>query len=192
MKVYTSEVFYYQVKENFMADELLDIVNDEDIIIGQEMRSTVHQLGLQHRGVHVFLFTSDGRMLVQKRSEDRAQYPSALDCSVSEHVKAGESYIEAAMRGMREEMGVEGIPVKRLVKFRMNYGPNDNEISMLYEGLIDPAKVIFDPVEIESIHYFSLDELRDMINGGESKVCSWFIELLNWHAGKPSKMIFQE
>ncbi|CAG1016672.1 isopentenyl-diphosphate Delta-isomerase [Anaerolineales bacterium] len=175
-----------------MADELLDIVNDEDMITGQEMRSTVHRLGLQHRGVHVFLFTPDQKILVQKRSADRAASPSALDCSVSEHVKAGESYLDSAMRGMKEEMGVEGIAVKPLVKFRMNYGPNDNEISMLYEGTVDPGKVKFDPVEIESIHYFSLDELWSMVNEGEVEFCGWFVELLNWYEGKPSKMILQD
>jgi isopentenyl-diphosphate delta-isomerase len=169
-------------------DELLDIVNDEDIVIDQQMRPVVHQLGLQHRGVHVFLFTRDGKMLVQKRSADRAASPSAFDCSVSEHVKAGESYLEAAVRGMKEEMGVEGIEVKPLVKFRMNYGINDNEISTLYEGIVDPAKVKFDPVEIEVINYHSLDELREMINEGNVQFCGWFVELLNWHTGKPTKM----
>jgi len=172
-------------------DELLDIVNDEDIVTGQEMRSTIHQLGSQHRGVHVFLFTSDGKMLVQKRSADRTAFPSTLDCSVSEHVKAGESYLDAAVRGMKEEMGVEGIKIKPLVKFRMNYGVNDNEISTLYEGVVDPAKVKFDPIEIEEINYYSTHELQDMINEGKVKFCGWFLELLNWYSEKPSRMIFQ-
>jgi isopentenyl-diphosphate delta-isomerase type 1 len=171
-----------------MTDELLDIVNDEDTITGQQMRSTVHQLGLQHRGVHVFLFTRDGKMLVQKRSADRAAFPSALDCSVSEHVKAGEGYLDAAMRGMKEEMGVVRIKVKPLVKFRMNYGINDNEISTLYEGMVDPANVKFDPVEIEEIYYFGVDELQDMVNEGRVAFCGWFVELLNWYLGKPTKM----
>jgi isopentenyldiphosphate isomerase len=172
-------------------DELLDIVDDEDIIIDQQMRSVAHQLGLQHRGVHVFLFTPERKLLVQKRSKDRAQYSSALDCSVSEHIKAGESYLEAAVRGMKEEMGVEGIEVKPLVKFRMNYGVNDNEISTLYEGMVDPAKVKFDPVEIEEINYYTLNELQQMVNEGEVTFCGWFVELLNWYAGKPSKIIIQ-
>jgi len=171
-------------------DELLDIVSDEDVIIGQEMRSTAHQLGLQHRGVHVFLFTPDGKMLVQKRSADRAESPSALDCSVSEHVKAGESYLDAAIRGMKEEMGVEGIEIKPLVKFRMNYGVNDNEISTLYKGVVDPAKVKFDPIEIEEIDYFSVDELQEMIEEDNIKICGWFVELLNWYSKKPTKMGF--
>ncbi|MDP1713948.1 MAG: NUDIX domain-containing protein [Anaerolineales bacterium] len=169
-------------------DELLDIVNDEDIITGQEMRSTVHQLGLQHRGAHVFLFTQDGKMLVQKRSADRAASSSALDCSVSEHVKAGESYLEAAVRGMKEEMGVEGVEIKALVRFRMNYGVNDNEISTLYKGSIDPDKIKFDPVEIEEVNYYSVDELQEMVKDDNVKFCGWFIELLNWYLGKPAKM----
>jgi isopentenyl-diphosphate delta-isomerase len=175
-----------------MSDELLDIVNNEDIVIRQEMRSTAHQFGLQHRGVHVFLFTPDGKMLVQKRSADRAASPSALDCSVSEHVKAGESYLDAAIRGMREEMGVEGIEIKPRVKFRMNYGVNDNEISTLYEWTVDPVSVKFDPIEIEEINYYSLDELQEMNKEGNIEFCGWFVELLNWYLGKPTKMILQD
>ncbi|MBI5953625.1 MAG: NUDIX domain-containing protein [Chloroflexi bacterium] len=171
-----------------MPDELLDIVNDEDVVVGQEMRSTAHQLGLQHRGVHVFLFSSpNGTMLVQKRSADRAAFPGGLDCSISEHVKAGESYLEAAVRGIREEMGVEGIELKPLVRFRMNYGVNDNEISVLFQGTVEPAKVKFDPVEIESISYHSMDELQAMAGREDIKLCGWFVELLLWHAGQPSQ-----
>ena len=102
-----------------MADELLDIVNDSDEVTGQAMRSVVHQQGLWHRGVHVFLFNEQGEMLIQKRSADRANSPSLWDCSVSEHVKAGESYLEAAMRGLKEEMGVEGIEISRRGKIQM-------------------------------------------------------------------------
>lgn len=169
-------------------DELLDIVSDEDIVTGQEMRSTVHQLGLQHRGVHVFLFTQDGKMLVQKRSADRAASPSALDCSVSEHVKAGESYLDAAMRGMKEEMGVAGIEISPLITFRMNYGINDNEISTLYTGEVNPENVRFDPVEIEEIGYYSIDGLSAMMQNEKTKFCGWFVQILNWYLGKPSEM----
>ena len=169
-------------------DELLDIVNNEDIVIGQEMRSIVHQLGLQHRGAHVFLFTRDGKMMVQKRSADRATSPSMLDCSVSEHVKAGEGYFDAALRGMKEEMGVDGIEIDPLVTFRMNYGINDNEISRLFEGIVDPEKVKFDLVEIEEINYYSVNELLGMIKAGDLKFCGWFIEILNWYVGNPSKL----
>ena len=169
-------------------DELLDIVNDEDIVTTQEMRSTVHQLGLQHRGVHIFLFTQNGKMLVQKRSADRAASPSMVDCSVSEHVKAGESYLDAALRGMKEELGVSGVEIKQLVRFRMNYGVNDNEISMLYKGLVNSNEVNFDRVEIEEINYYTLNELQKMIKQDNVRFCNWFVELINWYLGKEAKM----
>ena len=175
-----------------MADELLDIVNDKDMVTHQELRSTVHKLGLQHRGAHVFLFTKDGKMLVQKRSADRASSPSMLDCSVSEHVKAGEGYREAALRGMKEEMGVDGIEIKPLKKFRMNYGVNDNEISELYEGIVDPAHVKFDPIEIESIHYYDVAELQKMMKVNNKIFCGWFVELLNLYLNGKGKMQVME
>ena len=171
-----------------MTDELFDIVNEEDMVIGQEMRSIVHQHGLWHRGVHVLLFTRDGKLLVQQRSKDRVHAPLALDCSVSEHVKAGEDYYTAAMRGLMEEMGVTGIEIKPLVKFKMNYGPNDNEVSELYHGVVDPAVVRFDPVEIERIDYFSVSELQKLIESEGSRFSYWFEQIIQWYLGNPSAL----
>ena len=88
-----------------MSDELLDVIDQDDRVIQQELRSKVHQSDLWHRGVHVFLFASDAELLIQKRSKDRAAFPSAWDWSVSEHVKAGESYSDAALRGMGKKWG---------------------------------------------------------------------------------------
>lgn len=171
-----------------MTEELLDIVDDNDHVIGQESRTIVHQRGLQHRGVHVFLFTDDGKMLIQKRSADRAASPSLLDCSISEHVKAGEDYHDAAIRGMKEELGVEGIEIERLTKFRMNYGVNDNEISELYQGVVHPELVQFDPVEIESVMYLSMDELRRMLEEDSQSLCGWFVEMLDLYFNGRGKM----
>ncbi len=170
------------------TEEFLDIVNTDDVVIGRDTRSIIHQRGDWHRGAHVFLFTRDGRMLVQKRSADRASAPSALDCSVSEHVRAGESYYDAAIRGMREEMGVDGIMLKRLAKFRMNYGVNDNEVSELYEGVVDPTQVTFDPVEVESIQYYNTEELRAIMRNPNVKLCGWFVELLDLYLNGRGKM----
>lgn len=171
-----------------MSDELLDVVNDEDIVTGQAMRSVVHQKGLQHRGVHVFLFNEKGEMLIQKRSADRANSPSLLDCSVSEHVKAGESYLEAAMRGLKEEMGVEGIEVTLRGKIQMEYGPNDNEISEIYEGKVDPRQVNFDPEEISEVRYMNLDQIRAGIIDEKKIYCGWFVELMNWYFSLPARL----
>lgn len=171
-----------------MPDELFDIVDQKDHVIGQAMRSVVHQHGLWHRGAHVFLFTRDGKLLVQQRSRDRLHAPSALDCSVSEHVKAGEDYYSAALRGLKEEMDVEGIDLQSLVKFKMNYGPNDNEISVLYKGHVDPTFVKFDPVEVERVDYYSLSELEGFLLNKQLVFSYWFEQILHWYFGTPSAL----
>ena len=51
-----------------------------------------------------------------------------------------------------------------------------------------PSRVKFDPIEIEEINYYSVEELKEMIEGGNVKFCGWFVELLNWHLGKPTRM----
>jgi isopentenyl-diphosphate delta-isomerase type 1 len=171
-----------------MPDELFDIVDEQDHVIGQEMRSVVHQRGLWHRGVHIFLFTQDGKLLVQQRSKDRHHAPSAMDCSVSEHLKAGEDHFTAAVRGLKEEMGVEGIDIQALLKFKMNYGSNDNEISELYKGIVDPASVKFDPVEVERIEYFSLPELEEFLVNKKLVFSYWFEQIIHWYLGNPSAL----
>ena len=171
-----------------MPDELLDVVNDDDIVTDQEMRSIVHRLGLQHRGVHIFLFTPDDKLLVQQRSRHKETLPLALDCSVSEHLKASEGYREAAVRGLVEELGIQGIRIHPLVKLKMNYGPNDDQICQLYEGRVNPDLAHFDPLEVEAIAYRSLDELEALLHRGGVSFCGWFVQLLAWYMGRSVEM----
>lgn len=171
-----------------MVDELLDIVDDQDKLISQESRSLVHQKGLLHRGVHVFLVAPDGRLLVQQRGRQVEKLALALDCSISEHVQAGENYIQAARRGLAEELGVQGVRISPIIKFIMAYGLNDNEICLLYEGRVDPVKVNFNPCEVEGVNYYHLNELDQLLQAGGALFTGWFIELIKWYIGKPSEL----
>jgi len=171
-----------------MSDELLDIVDDADQVIGQELRAVVHQHGLQHRGVHIFLVTPENKLVVQQRGWQRETCPLALDCSVSEHVKAGEGYREAARRGLAEEMGLRDANIHTLIKFKMDYGPTDREICQLYEGYVDPARLRFDPIEVERIASYGLDELDKLISNKRVAFSGWFVQLLYWYLGRPSEL----
>jgi isopentenyl-diphosphate delta-isomerase type 1 len=171
-----------------MLEEFLDIVAENNQVIGQEKRSVVHQSGIWHRGVHVFLFTPEHKLVIQQRSKHRKQSPSALDCSVSEHLQAGESYLAGAIRGLEEELGIKQAPLRRLVQFKMNYGPGDNMISTLYEDTVDKEAIQIDANEIERIIYHSLSELEALLAQGEGLLSRWFEQLLLWYLGRPSEI----
>ncbi len=171
-----------------MTEELLEVVNENNHVIGQAERATVHRSGQWHRGVHVFLFTPDRELLVQRRSRAQDTFPGALDCSVSEHLKVGETYQEAAVRGLREELGLGSIDLTRLLQFKMNYGPGDNMINELYEGTIGAETLSINQQEIAQIARHTLSELEEMMAAGQVPFSSWFVQLLNWYTGKTTRL----
>ena len=51
-----------------VSEEIFDVVNERDEVVGQAARREVHRRGLLHRAVHVLVFNSRGEVFLQKRS----------------------------------------------------------------------------------------------------------------------------
>ena len=83
-----------------MNEELFDVVNERDEVIGQAPRSEVHRRKLLHRAVHVMVVNSSGHVFLQKRSMRKDSFPGAWDSSASGHLNVGESYDLSAVREM--------------------------------------------------------------------------------------------
>ena len=100
-----------------MKEEIFDVVNERDEVIGRQRRSEVHRLGLMHRAVHVLVFNASGEVFLQKRSLSKDRQPGLWDSSASGHVNCGEDYDACALRELREEIGLElRVPPQRLFK----------------------------------------------------------------------------
>ena len=89
-----------------MSEEIFDVVNDRDEVIGRERRSEVHRLGLKHRAVHVLVFNARGELFLQKRSMLKDNHPGVWDSSSSGHLDSGEDYDACAVRELGEEIGL--------------------------------------------------------------------------------------
>jgi isopentenyldiphosphate isomerase len=90
-----------------VSEEIFDVVNDRNEIIGRELRSVVHRTGLKHRAVHVLVFNARGDLFLQKRSMAKDCFPGTWDSSASGHLDCGEEYDACAIREVREELGYE-------------------------------------------------------------------------------------
>lgn len=89
-----------------MSEEIFDVVNERDEVMGQAPRSEVHRRKLKHRAVHVLVFNTRGELFLQKRSMSKDCFPGAWDSSASGHLDAGEDYDACAVREVQEELGV--------------------------------------------------------------------------------------
>jgi isopentenyl-diphosphate delta-isomerase type 1 len=90
-----------------MPEEIFDVVNERDEVIGQLARSEVHRRGLRHRAVHVLMFNEKGEVFLQKRSKHKDTFPQCWDSSAAGHLNPGEAYDDCAMREVKEELGYE-------------------------------------------------------------------------------------
>lgn len=86
--------------------ELLDIVDDHDNIIGQDTRENVHKKGLAHREISVWLFNNKGEFLFEKRDKTKETFPGLLNVPVGGHVDQGEDYLTTALKELKEEAGI--------------------------------------------------------------------------------------
>ncbi|GGM55448.1 putative Nudix hydrolase [Micromonospora sonchi] len=115
------------------ADELLDIVDDQDRVIGQARRDEAYARRLRHRCVFVLARDAAGRIFVHRRTAQKLVFPSCYDMFVGGVVGAGESYDEAALREAEEELGVTGLPAPvPLFKF-LYESPEHTWWSFIYE-----------------------------------------------------------
>ncbi|MEU3747639.1 MULTISPECIES: NUDIX domain-containing protein [Streptomyces] len=92
------------------AEEIHDVVDEHDRVIGRAPRGEVYARGLIHRCVFVRVRDAEGRTFVHRRTPDKLLFPSLYDMFVGGVVGAGESYDEAALREAEEELGVTGLP----------------------------------------------------------------------------------
>ncbi|MFF4212345.1 NUDIX hydrolase [Streptomyces sp. NPDC001796] len=120
------------------ADELLDIVDEDDRVVGQSPRGEAYAQGLRHRCVFVLARDGDGRVFVHRRTPTKLVFPSLYDMFVGGVVGAGETYDDAALREAEEELGVSGLPrPEPLFKFLYDDGTGRSWWSSVYQVICE-------------------------------------------------------
>jgi isopentenyldiphosphate isomerase len=95
--------------EGDIGGELVDVVDADDHVIATVTRRQMRAERLLHRSVGVAVMSDDGRLLVHRRSTAKDVWPGRWDVAVGGVVVAGETYEQAAVRELGEEVGIGGV-----------------------------------------------------------------------------------
>jgi len=109
------------------ADELVDVVDAEDRVVGRVTRAEIRARRLRHRATYLLVFNSRGELFVHLRTATKDVCPSHWDVAVGGVVGAGESYDEGARRELAEEVGIAGVEPQALFDF--TYDDQANQVN---------------------------------------------------------------
>ena len=162
-----------------MDDEYLDILGEDGQPLGKTcLKSEAHQKGYFHSTVHVWFYTSNGEVLLQKRGADKQTFPNYWDVSVAGHVGAGEAIEEAALREVKEEIGLE-INKTQLTKIdirkNINLHPNGVKDCEFQHVFLVELNVTFNNLtrqkeEVDDLCLFSIEDFKYHIEHPESDI----------------------
>ena len=145
-----------------MTEEIFDVVNECDEVIGQQTRSEVHRMGLRHRAIHLLVYNSIGELFLQKRSIKKDCFPDTWDSSASGHLDSGEDYDSCIIREPMEELGLKlKQPPERLFKIDACV-ETGQEFVWVYK-LFHEGPFQLDPEEISDGGWFSISQIDDWI-----------------------------
>jgi isopentenyl-diphosphate delta-isomerase len=157
--------------------EYLWRIDEDDNPIDKVTREEAHEKGLLHRCVHVFVFNDKGELYVGQRSSEKEKLGGYWD-ALSEHVEYGESYEEAALRGLTEEYDIR-INEEEL-KFVSDERIRDSGENLKYRLFTVTCN---EPVrrndETAQGGFYPLEDVRNKIHSNELNFCPWFLQSFN-------------
>lgn len=170
-----------------MSEEIFDIVDQYDRVIGQHSRGKIHQLGLRHRSVSLLVFNDSGQLFLQKRSMKKDYAPGKWGASVSGHVDTGEDYDTAIVREAREELGIilPEIP-KKLFKLDA-CRQTEQEFVWIYEYQYQGPFQLH-PEEVSDGRWFSIREVNQWIASRTEDLAKFFIFIWEMREQKMRKV----
>ena len=152
------------------------LVNEKDEITGTAGKMEAHQKGLLHRAFSVFVFNSNGEMLLQRRAINKYHSGGLWTNACCSHPLAGEEIKEAAKRRIKEEMGFEADVTKNFdFVYKANFSNDliEYEFDHVFVSEYD-GPVPYNKEEVMDICYKTMKDIRDALKDQPQNYTAWF------------------
>jgi len=144
------------------SEEIVDLVDSENRIIGSATRREVRARNLLHRGVGILCKSSEGLIYVHKRTATKDVFPGMYDMLVGGVVASGESYADAARREIKEELGIDGPEPTPLFQ-HLYVGPHNRSWVAVYEVTWD-GDIRHQESEVAWGSYMTLEQILQRLS----------------------------
>lgn len=154
--------------------ELIQIVDENGEFTGEIIdKEIAHDKNLLHNEISVFIINDKNQVLLQKRSANKRFNPNKWG-SCAGHVDAYESLEDAALRELKEELGLE-ISKNSLYSFlgRQIFKKDTNShITYLYytKANKDEKDFIIQEEELSEVKWFDIDEIIRLIKSNDDSL----------------------
>jgi isopentenyl-diphosphate Delta-isomerase len=161
-----------------MREEEVILVDEDDREIGTAPKLQAHVDGALHRAFSVFVFNSEGEVLLQRRANDKYHSGGLWTNTCCSHPRPGEATADAARRRLEEEMGLT-LPLQRVFSFtyrsRFEDGLWEHELDHVFIGYTDRDPVP-DRSEVGAWRWVRVEEVAAEMAAHPERFTVWFRE----------------
>jgi isopentenyl-diphosphate delta-isomerase len=156
-------------------EEQVVLVDTDDQEVGTMSKSRAHREGRLHRAFSIFIFNSQGRLLLQRRAKDKYHSGGLWTNSCCSHPRPGEPIGQAAARRLKEELGIDcDLSPEFTFTYRAEVGGGliehefDHVLFGTYDGPVEP-----DESEVSDVRWMRMDDLGDDLRTYGERYTAW-------------------
>ncbi len=155
---------------------LVQLVDENDNPVGVMEKMEAHRNPHLHRAISIFIFNSKNEWLLQQRADNKYHSQGLWTNACCTHPYLGESYLDAAKRRLKEEMGMEAnlIPIFHFIyKAKIDEELTEYEYDQVFISKTDELPVI-NLDEVKDWKYVSYEALLNEMQLNPQHFTAWF------------------
>ncbi len=152
------------------------LVNERDEAIGTMEKMEAHQKGELHRACSIFIYNSQGEMLLQQRATSKYHNGGLWTNACCSHPYPGETIETAASRRLMEELGFT-MPLKKIFNFTYKVdfpnGLTEYEFDHVLYGVYD-GEILPDKAEVMDVKFVTPEAVKNELKLHPALYTAWF------------------
>ena len=156
--------------------EFVVLVDQDDQKLGLMEKQQAHVAGLLHRAFSVFVFNSNGELMIQQRAASKYHSPTLWTNTCCSHPRYNETYEQAAHRRLQEEMGFDcdlEFKFSFIYKAHLENDLTEHELDHVFIGTFDDEPNL-NPEEVMAYRWVELDDLKKDMEKNPQNYTAWF------------------